>query len=228
MPTFSAVVLDTETTQKIDTPEKPLEVVELAYMNAEPPYEVVSRRYKPLVPSAWGAVAIHHILPEDLADCPPSRDAKKDLPQADYWVGHNIDFDWRALGCPPVRRICTLALSRSLFPDLDSHTLSAMTYYAQGATAKTREKLRNAHSAGADVALCLELFFFLRNQTKASTFEDLWNLSEEARIPRKMSFGKFVGQPISAVDRGYASWYARQPDPDQYVLEAFRRQGLLR
>lgn len=55
----------------------------------------------------------------------------------------------------------------------------------------------------------------------------LWQFSEECRIPTVFSFGKFKGQPISAADRGCANWYRRQPDPDPYLLEAFRRNGLL-
>ena len=57
--------------------------------------------------------------------------------------------------------------------------------------------------------------------------ERLWAESEEARIPKIMTFGKFKDEPVSKVDRGYANWYRRQPDPDPYLLEAFRRNGLI-
>jgi len=61
---------------------------------------------------------------------------------------------------------------------------------------------------------------------KIDDLESLYLFSEESRIPTVMTFGKFKGEPISAVDRGYMNWYRRQPDTDPYVLEAFRRNGM--
>lgn len=228
---MDAIILDTETTTNKDTPERALEVIELAWLPYEYPStlgEGVVRRYKPRTPATFGATAVHHILPQELEGCPPSSSARADLPAADYWIGHNIDFDWKALGSPKVRRICTLALARSLWPDCDSHTLSATMYFLFGANEDIRNRLRNAHSALADCEFVSDILGAVSRITKASSLEALWELSEEARVPKTMTFGKFAGQPISAVDRGYASWYNKQADPDPYIIEAFRRQGLLR
>lgn len=38
-----------------------------------------------------------------------------------------------------------------------------------------------------------------------------------------MAFGKFKGQPVSAVDNGWRGWYRKQTDPDPYLLKAFDR-----
>lgn len=225
----SAVILDTETTTNKDTPERPLEVIELAYRPLEAEGRAAVWRFKPTRQAAWGALAVHHILPEELENCAPSADAPDYIPQADFWIGHNIDFDWKALGSPRgVRRICTLALARSLWPEMDSHTLSACYYFVKGAKPETRAALRNAHSAEADLGFCLEILQPMMQLLKTRDLQQLWEYSEEARIPKKMSFGKFAGEPISAVDRGYASWYNRQADPDPYVILAFRRAGLLK
>lgn len=224
---FAAIILDTETTTNKETPERPLEVVELAWL----PYEGQGgfcSLYKPTMPCTWGATAVHHILPEELLDKRPSAQAPRDLPQASYWIGHNIDFDWKALGSPNVRRICTLALSRSLWPECDSHTLSAMMYFIFGANAATRERLRNAHAATADCEFVRDLLGAIMTKTGATDLDDLWELSEEARIPKVWTFGKFKDQPIAAADRGYAAWCNRQPDFDPYYLTALRRAGLLR
>ena len=191
----SAVILDTETTAAKETPERKIEVIELAYR------EVVSRdlyvqRYKPQMPPMWGALAVHGITMEELERCPPSSDAPFHAPTSvPYWIGHNIDFDWRALGSPQVRRICTLALSRSLWPEMDSHTLTAMMYFIKGATPATRAELRAAHSAEADIDFCETLLQTIMAVTKTRDLEALWELSEESRIPKKMTFGKFAGQP---------------------------------
>jgi len=224
-----AIILDTETTTNKDTPERPLEVIELAWLPLVQEYSAFERRYKPKMPPTFGAIAVHGICMTDLEGCAPSDQAPRDVPQAQYWIGHNIDFDWKALGSPPeVRRICTLALSRELWPAVDSHTLTAMMYFTQGANDKTRAKVRNAHAARHDCEFVLELLQVIQQQTKCRELDDLWAMSEEARIPKKMTFGKFAGEPISAVDRGYALWYSRQTDTDPYLLAAFRRQGLLR
>lgn len=227
---MAAIFLDTETTQKTDTPECPLEVIELGWREAAPLGVSASfiRRYKPKHPPALGAVAVHGILMSELEGCPPSHHAPQDVPKAQYWIGHNIDFDWKALGSPPVRRICTLALARSLWPDCDSHTLAAMTYFTQGLTPVTRVRLKNAHSALHDCDLAADLLSAMEPHLKWESLEDLYEMSELARIPKKWTFGKFIGQPIGAADRGYASWCARQPDFDPYVIIALRRAGLLR
>lgn len=228
MHTYEAIVLDTETTTNKATPERPLEVVELAWMPLEQSGSF-RQLYKPTMPCTFGATAVHHILPLELLDKPPSSQAPHDLPQATYWIGHNIDFDWKALGEPAgVKRICTLALSRSLWPECDSHTLSAMIYFTQGANEATRNRLRNAHAATADCEFVLDLLGAITAKTGVTDFAALWELSEGARIPKTWAFGKFVDQPIAAADRGYAAWCARQPDFDPYYLVALRKAGLLR
>lgn len=225
-----AIYLDTETTTNKDTPERPLEVVELAWFSlAGSAAEGFRQLYKPNMPCTWGATAVHHILPLELLDQPPSSQAPKDLPSATYWIGHNIDFDWKALGSPRgVKRICTLALSRSLWPECDSHTLSAMVYFTLGANASTRDRLRNAHAALADCEFVRELMEAITAKTGVTDLAAMYELSEEARIPKTWTFGKFKDQPIAAADRGYASWCARQPDFDPYYLVALRKAGLLR
>lgn len=230
MAAFEAIILDTETTTNKETPERPLEVVELAWL----PLGTAAggggfrQLYKPTMPCTFGATAVHHILPEELLDMPPSVQAPRDLPAAKYWIGHNIDFDWKALGQPNVKRICTLALSRSLWPECDAHTLSAMMYFINGANAATRARLRGAHAATADCEFVLDLLAAITAKTGATDLATMWELSEEARIPKVWTFGKFKDQPIAAADRGYAMWCNKQPDFDPYYLVALRKAGLLR
>lgn len=219
-----AIILDTETT----TNEPPVEVIELAWMELGALFTEPVRRFKPSSPPKWGAMAVHHILMSDLQGCPPAAEAPDALPLADYWIGHNIDFDWIALGKPPVKRICTLALSRWLWPECDSHTLSAMTYFTKGASPATRDLVRGAHSAVDDVLMCRDLLDVIRVVAKipVGDLPALYAASEDARIPRVWTFGKHKGKKIEEVDRGYANWCRRQPDFDPYVLEALRRAGL--
>jgi hypothetical protein len=69
-------------------------------------------------------------MDEDLVDCPPHSDFR--LPEGiEYLVGYNVDYDWRVIGEPPIKRICVLALARSLLPGLDSYSQSAALYAQQ-------------------------------------------------------------------------------------------------
>lgn len=228
----NALFLDTETTCAKAKDDRQVEVIELSWKHIvsfdEPITRGETRRFKPRLPPQWGAIAVHGILMSELEGKLPSEDAHNFVPKnPKYWIGHNIDFDWKALGSPDVKRICTLAMARDIFPELDSHTLTACTYYTQGATPETREKLRAAHSAAADVDLCLELLETMCKLRGFGTVEELWEFSEQARVPKIFTFGKFAGQPIAAADRGYAQWYRKQPDPDPYMLTAFKIAGLL-
>lgn len=226
---MDAIIIDCETTDK---DPKTCEVIELAWreFKLDAPWEFRGgQRFSHREPMKFGAMAAHHILPEEVAHHPhlDSVGLVEDVRNAPFWIGHNIDFDWECLGRPPVNRICTLAMARTLWPKCDSHTLSALTYFTQGASPETREKLKSAHSADADVGLCEELLRVIIAEKGVTSLEDLYTFSEDARIPRIMTFGKFKDLPIEAVDRGYANWYRRQPDPDAYLLTAFRRCGLI-
>lgn len=231
-PFDEAIILDTETTDRENG-----EVIELAWvtsddiLNPAGAVHMKRARFLPSRPSTFGALATHHILDEELVGCPPSSTARDHLPPARYWIGHNIDFDWLALGAPQnVMRICTLALARKWLPDADSHSLSALIYLIGGRTDATRSLVRNAHGAHADVLMTQMLLHHLLKLTGIETLVGLYVESEDARVPRKWSFGKFEGQPISAADRGYAAWFLKncRDRPDyQYFCVALKRVGLM-
>jgi len=220
-----AYIIDTETTGLID----PIQVISLATAptadNLAPcetaPSEVF---FCPSKPIEWGAMATHGVLMEDLEGKRPADEACLPV-DCTHIIAHNADFDWKALGQPKVKRICTLALARDAWPELDSHTLGALMYYTQGCTASTRDLLKGAHGAGYDVGLLALLLPILVEHFAATSVEHLWQICEEARIPKIMSFGKYRGQPVHAVDGGWISWYRRQEDPDPYLLKAFKRLG---
>lgn len=172
------------------------------------------------------------IICQDLVGC---RDSKEfALPASPLlMIGHNVDFDWRMAGeNPDIKRICTLALSRFLFPDKDSHTQSAMMYLIarrNGREAQARELLRNAHAALDDVRNCaIVLRFLLEVAMDAGHATDTWEevhaLSEKARIPTVMPYGKHKGTPINQVPNDYKAWLLRQPDVDPYLVQALRQR----
>lgn len=182
----------------------------------------------------FGAMAVHHILPDELKNCRQWNALRFEaewIRGIDYLIGHNVDFDWEVVGKPEVKRICTLALSRYFYPDVDAHKLSAMMYYIYGATDLTRERVREAHSALADTWNCRWLFDALvRQMVKAPTWEDMYQWSEAGRVPLRMTFGKHgpkdgkKGMLISDMlveDPGYVQWMKKSmTDMDPYLRKA--------
>jgi exodeoxyribonuclease X len=221
--TERALVFDTETTGKHDP-----HIIEAAWIDVQLDWVERDRyveRFNPLKPIEHGAMAVHHIVDSDLVG--HKSHLEFSLPEGvGYLVGHNIDYDWRVAGEPEIKRICTLALSRFLHPEIESHNQSALMYRFFGASA--RDMVKNAHSALTDVENCLKLLRIFvgelieRGQSVA-TWEALWVISEQARIPIYMPFGKHKGIPIAELPADYCSWLLRQLDLDPYLVKALRR-----
>ena len=218
---MKVAVIDTETTDK-DEPG----LIEFATcLVSEDPSSIgilkeYEERFKPEKKISLGAMAVHHIMDEDLVDCRPSS-AFKFPTDVDYIIGHNVDFDWKVIGSPEVKRICTLALCRELLPQADSHTLAAMFYLLERSTA--RERLKEAHSAMADVKLCLDVLRHIIDALKVTTWEQLWAKSEAARVPSIMPFGKHKGIAMVDVPRDYKNWLMGQDDVDPYLMQALTK-----
>lgn len=230
------LVLDTETTGR-----EPPEVIEMAYNVLDPENDwrfdhSNLYRFQPKQGSTTGALAVHHILDPELDLSAPSETAE--LPEGtDYIIGHNVDYDWKVLGQPDVKRICTLALSRWLWPLADAHTLGAMCYFLwPHADAKQMLTVPgNAgfglHSAQFDADLCTSIFHRILQELneRSSAGEQLpwtpfsiWEVSEKARIPTVMAFGKHKGMKIKDLPWGYKQWMLKQEDMDSYLLRAVR------
>jgi exodeoxyribonuclease X len=230
-----AIVLDTETTG-IDNPD----VIQLAYSEpAESPHAVDTAHcvmFRPTKPIALGALATHHILAEELQHLEPWP-GRWELPAGtEYIVGHKVDFDWEAIGKPDVKRICTLALARYVWPDLDSHSLGALTYYIHDHR-EAKSLLQSAHSASTDILLCHHVLLRLIDAAGAKTWPDLWALSEKARVPVRFWFGKHgpqgekPGRLISEIrreDPSYIHWCLTKCDQvtsDPYAQKAMRGES---
>jgi exodeoxyribonuclease X len=238
---MKAILFDTETTGVdpavdqiieaawLEMPATPAEVHLTPNAKAFPFYH---ERFNPTIPIGLGAQAVHHILKEDLAGC-LAPDQFRIPHDVDYMIGHNVDFDHRMAKEPDVKRICTLAMSRFLFPDESSHTQSAMLYLIgrrQGKESRIRDLLRGAHAALDDVRNCSILLRFLLIEASqkgypVGTWEEVHAFSEMARIPSVMGFGKHKGEPIRSVPRSYISWYRSQAETDPYYLTAFKNAG---
>lgn len=173
-------------------------------------------------PIALGALATHHILETDIAE-KPSFDTFKMPPDVQYLIGHNIDYDIKAIQkCQPdftVKGICTLALCRMVWPELP-HTLSAMYYHVMDDLELARKHLRHAHNAKADIYFTGVILKTLVEQLGIKGMNSLYIMSETARIPKYITFGKHKGAAIKDLDPSYVTWLLRQDDLDPYLRKA--------
>lgn len=195
------------------------------------------KRYNPMKPISLGSMAVSHICDEDVSKEEPHTDFK--LPDnVNYMIGHNVDFDMLAIkntgSTHKPKLICTLALSRFLLPELESHKLTALLYYFQKDFA--REHAKNAHSALYDVKfteLVLDGLLELAKESghEVSSIEDLYKLSEVSRTPTRLNFGKFKGESISELAKDfegskYLRWLLKQDNLDKYLKEACEKSLL--
>ena len=220
---LNTIILDTETAQK-DGNACEIATLTCGIDNGQFIEGGLScERFNPCQPMHFGALAVHHIPPSVLRECRPHTEYK--LPNGvQYIIGHNVDFDAAVLqragaDLSNIRLICTLALSRMIYPQLDSHSLGALTYFISDNFDHARSELKNAHSAAADVMLTASLLRHLLTGHSIGV-EGLWMLSEQARMPTRMMFGKHKGMFIADLPNDYRQWLLKQNDLDPYMRKA--------
>jgi exodeoxyribonuclease X len=218
---MNAIILDTETHDMNGV------LIELAWVNLNGTEEF-NQRYNPDCKIVAGAMAVHHITDADVADMPLHTTAT--LPSGiEYVIGHNIDYDTDVLkrsnvDLTGIKAICTLALARKAFPEFKSHSIGALMYTFSEDHAATRETLKNAHSALADVRMTETILdTIIKKMGLSKNQQLLFIASEEARIPSMITFGKHKGTAISALPADYKRWLLGQSDLDPYLRKALTK-----
>ncbi|WP_109440289.1 3'-5' exonuclease [Acinetobacter haemolyticus] len=227
---MQTIILDTETHTLNGLP------IEIAYA----PIEIASGKlsldkkkifdqlYQVGQPISFAAMAVHHILESDLADQPFYKEFQ--LPEeTTYIIGHNIDYDIAAIArcgveISRLKPICTLALARHVWPDAEAHNISALIYLISKGSDKAREMLKGAHRADADIILTANILMHIIHHLNIQNIEQLYLASEEARIPKSLSFGKHKGTAIQDLPADYVQWLLRQNDLDVYLRKALETQ----
>lgn len=105
----TALVIDTETDQGSDP--RPIQV---ATINVATGFEWMKyfnsgRSISPIV------IKVHGITDDDVAGLERFELEQFELPE--YLIGHNVRFDWRVIGSPSAKLICTVRLARAAFPE---------------------------------------------------------------------------------------------------------------
>ncbi len=230
---MQAIILDTETHtlngQPIEIAYAPIEITngKLSLDKSQ----VFDQLYTVDEPISFAAMAVHHILESDLVGKPHYTTFK--LPtETQYIIGHNIDYDIRAIekcgvDTSHIKAICTLALARLVWPDAEAHNISALIYMISKGSEKAREMIKKAHRADMDIILTANILMHEIHHLKIQTIEELYTASEDARIPRTINFGKHRGTAITDLPADYMQWLLRQEDLDPYLRKAIENAKIV-
>lgn len=230
---MQAIILDTETHTLNGQP------IEIAYAPIQihdgkltlDKSQIFDQLYRVDEPISYAAMAVHHILESELVDQPHYTSFS--LPQdTTYIIGHNIDYDIRALekcgvDTSKIKAICTLALARLVWPDAEAHNISALIYMITKGSAKARDMIKKAHRADMDIILTANILMHEIHHLKIQTIEELYTASEDARIPRTINFGKHRGTAITDLPADYMQWLIRQEDLDPYLRKAIENAKIV-
>lgn len=223
---MQAIILDTETHTLNGLP------IEIAYAPIEiengklslDKKQIFDQLYQVGQPISYAAMAVHHILESDLVGQPFYNEFQ--LPaQTIYIIGHNVDYDIAAIArcgvdVSQLKPICTLALARHVWENAEAHNISALIYLISKGSDKAREMLKGAHRADADIILTANILMHIIHQLNIQDIEQLYIASEEARIPKSITFGKHKGTAIQDLPADYIQWLMRQDDLDPYLRKA--------
>lgn len=234
---MTALIFDTET-HKLhgDIIEAAaMEVKFFDYSTAHPIMPTMfefNKRYKPSEKISLAAMAVHHIVDEDLIKCPPFTRFKMPMDNVQYLIGHNIDYDIAAVNragtaTSGIKAICTLAMARYLWPTLEAHNLTALAYFVSSDRKATRRGLRNAHSALNDCKITYSLLLKIVREKGFKTFEELYEFSEMARYPTHIFYGKYKGWAIKDMDDRDIHWLMGKTD-DEYLRISLENEILSR
>ena len=229
---MQAIILDTETHtlngQPIEIAYAPVDILD--HKISLDKSRLFDQLYSCDEPISFAAMAVHHILESDLEGQPHYSSFK--LPQeTTYIIGHNIDYDIRALekcgvNSSNIKAICTLALARRVWPDAEAHNISALIYMITRGSDRAREMIRKAHRADMDIILTANILMHIVHHLKISSIEELYEASEDARIPRTINFGKHRGTAIVELPADYVQWLLRQEDLDPYLRKALENTAI--
>ena len=236
------VILDTETTGA----EEEDRICQLAYLVASPQLvgteieEVHEDLCKPPLPIKFGAMAVHHITNEAVAEKPPCREMEsfrrlEELNTPDnYLVIQNAPFDLPMLQkegfVSRMRLIDTLRCLRHLYPDAEAHGLQYMRYFLGLYRVEKKEAKKHgikiaAHDALGDV---LVLKLLLDHLLSDHIPDELVELTEKPITYKTFKFGKYKGQEIIEVakkDPGYLEWLLMEKEGEE-PLDPDMRQTL--
>lgn len=195
----TALVIDTETDQGRDP--RPIQV---ATINVATGFEWMKyfNSGRPISPIV---IKVHGITDADVAGLERFNLAEFELPE--YLIGHNVRFDWRVIGSPSTKLICTVRLARVAFPEWYAYSQSKCIEQLLGKKEASTLTIA-AHDALGDARMCYLLYQACceRLEIAPTDFAAAHAISNKANPVGKMPFGKYKGRPIKDVPISYVKW----------------------
>ncbi len=235
------MVLDFETTGKDTETCRPVEFASVILRDGK--IEKNSALINPGIPIEPEASAVHHLIDDDVAACPPWSDAKKWIlsQRFDVLVAHNAQFDMAMLaldgGMPAgIPVLCTWRMARKLLPDLPTYSNMAL-HYRLGLPGRPTESHRAMADALVTMGLYRHLLSLAIKNAKDPSFIDLDKFVAWVNGPmmeKKIRFGKYRDElwaDIARKDASYLKWVLEKSDiaandPDiRYTIETLLKKG---
>ena len=195
----TALIIDTETDQGRDP--RPIQV---ATINVATGFEWMKyfnsgRSISPVV------IRVHGITDDDVAGLERFELEQFELPG--YLIGHNVRFDWRVIGSPSAKLICTVRLACAAFPEWSAYGQSKCIEQLLGKGEASRMTIA-AHDALGDARMCYVLYQACceRLAIAPTDFAAAHAIANKANPVSKMPFGKYKGKVIKEVPISYIKW----------------------
>ncbi|WLF84991.1 putative quorum-sensing-regulated virulence factor [Moraxella sp. ZY210820] len=223
-----AIILDTETHDlnglPIEIAYAPVDIVQgTLVLDKE---QIFDQYFQVGEKISYGSMAVHHILESDLINQPDYRSFKLPI-ETQYIIGHNIEYDMNAIArcgidIQPLKSICTLALARQVWKNLEAYNMSALVYYVSKGSEKARQMLKNAHRADADIILTANVLMHMLKELQVNNIEELYQISEQALIPTTIHFGKYKGTALTDLPKDYVDWLLSKDDLDSRLRQVLQ------
>ncbi len=222
-PTRTLVFFDVEATG-VDAEDR---LCQIAYRATDAGSDVQAYYFKPPVPIKIGAMAVHHITEEMVADKPVFVDSPLHAELKDrfetkghIFVAHNAKYDIGMMakeGIAANASIDTLKVAKYVYEGaMESYSLQYLRY-ALGITVEA-----TAHDARGDVMVLERLFYTMlekmmndHNLSQDSAIDKMIEWTETPMLIKYFMFGKHKNKTfaeVAAEDPGYLQWLLNEKE----------------
>lgn len=173
----------------------------------------------PGIPIPPEASEVHHIIDDDIKDAPSIDDAMVPFfeDDFDFVVAHNCAFDKRFMDFGQAPWVCSLKLSRAVYPDAPNHRNQFLRYWLNLPTLiHSAHAQAAAHRALYDAEVTSYLFqHLLSKATSEDPIEKMITVSNNPQLLKTCRLKKHEGKLWKDVPKDYLNWILnpRTPHP---------------
>lgn len=201
-------VIDCETTG-IDPAEH--RVIEVAYADLDYNRGIIgsgSSLVNPGMEIPISSMVVHHITNRMVEGAPSLEDVWPKMREGEFhaMAAHNAEFDFAFLETD-APKLCTLRLSRHLWPNLESHSNQYLRYYLGIDEVGADVPMHRAMGDAAVTALIMRKMLKIAVEERGiSSLEKLIEWSSKPVLLETCGFGMHKGSKWSEVPKSYLRW----------------------